>query len=211
MENERVKIIVDKLIKEYPHARTELDYRTPLQMLVATILSAQCTDERVNKVTKSLFKKYRSAEDYMNVPREELEEDIRPTGFFRNKAKSVQGAARMLVEKFNGKVPDTMEELLQLPGVARKTANVVLSNAFGKAEGIAVDTHVIRVSGRLGLTKEENPDRIEKDLMKLIPKDKWIDINHSLILHGRRVCKARKPLCRQCVVGDYCPSRDKFI
>ena len=211
MQKSQVQNIITILKKEYPGARTELNYDNPLQLLVATILSAQCTDERVNRVTEELFKKYHSAKDYIKVPIEELEEDIRPTGFYRNKAKSIRATTTMLVEEFGGEVPGTMKDLLRLPGVARKTANVVLANAFGKSEGIAVDTHVKRVSRRLELTKEEKPDKIEKDLMELIPQEEWIDINHALILHGRRICKARKPLCAQCIISNYCPSCKIFM
>jgi len=173
---------------------------------VATILSAQCTDERVNKVTADLFRKYRKPKDYLDVPATELQEDIRTTGFFRNKTKSIQGASKMLVEEFDDEVPQEMEELLKLPGVARKTANVVLGVAFGKAEGIVVDTHVKRVSHRLGLTKRKDAGKIEKELMEVVPRKDWIDFAHLLIFHGRRVCKARRPLCEECVVEKLCPS-----
>lgn len=192
--------------KEYPDARCSLNHSNALELLVATILSAQCTDERVNIVTADLFRKYRSAEDYLKVSREELEQDIRSTGFYRNKAKSIQGASEIISAKYKGRVPDTMEELLALPGVARKTANVVLGNAFGIASGVVVDTHVGRLTQRLGLTKEESPEKIERDLIELVPKKDWVDFSHLLIYHGRNVCKARSPLCGECVLEDLCPS-----
>jgi endonuclease III len=183
----------------------------PLELLIATILSAQCTDERVNLVTKDLFQKYRTPEDYLKVPQAALEEDVRSTGFYRNKAKSIRGTCKMIQEKFGGSVPDTMEELLQLPGVARKTANVVLGVAYGKAEGIVVDTHVFRVSRRLGLTVSETPESIERDLMKIIPRERWILFSHQMILHGRTTCKARKPQCLVCNLGKVCESKDKAL
>lgn len=192
--------------KEYPDARCSLNYSTAFELLIATILAAQCTDERVNIVTADLFRKYRQPEDYLKVSREELEQDIRSTGFFRNKAKSIQGACELISNKYRGRVPDTMEELLALPGVARKTANVVLGNAFGIASGVVVDTHVSRLTGRLGLTKEESPEKIERGLIELVPEKEWMDFSHLLIYHGRKVCKARSPLCNECVVEDLCPS-----
>lgn len=208
---QRVKDIINRLKKAYPKAtRTALNFSNPLELLVATILSAQCTDERVNMVTAKLFKKYRTAEDYARVPLAELERDIKPTGFYRNKAKSIQAAARKLVETFGGRVPQSMEELLTLPGVARKTANVVLGNAFGIASGIVVDTHVLRLSRRLGLTHHTDRDKVEQDLMAIIPKREWITFPHRLIEHGRRICKARKPLCPECVLVDLCPSWKEF-
>ncbi len=211
MENKgRVKKIVKMLSKEYPDARTALRYSNPLELLVATMLSAQSTDETVNKVTKTLFKKYQKAKDYADADLEVLESDIRPTGFYRNKAKYLKGTGQILVEKFGSRVPDTMDELTTLPGVARKTANIVLSNAFGVIEGIAVDTHVQRLAGRLGLSHNTNPNRIEEDLMKLIPKNKWPKLADMLIFHGRLVCKARKPLCQSCVVSSLCPSASTF-
>ncbi len=210
-QSRRVEEILRGLADDYPDARIALLYENPLELLVATILSAQCTDERVNIVTRDLFRKYRSAEDYANVRREGLENDIRSTGFFRNKAKSIQGACRLLLEKYGGRVPDTMEELLELPGVARKTANVVLGAAYGKAEGIVVDTHVRRVAQRLELTREADPEKIERDLMKLIPRSRWIAFSHQMILHGRRICGARKPLCAQCSLERICRSRDKQL
>ncbi|MFH1009714.1 MAG: endonuclease III [bacterium] len=207
----RVKEILRGLDKAYPNAECALEHSNPLELLVATILSAQCTDERVNVVTRDLFRKYRTPADYVNVAREVLEGDIRTTGFYRNKAKSIQGACRMILEKFDGLVPDTMEELLQLPGVARKTANVVLGVAYGKAEGIVVDTHVFRVSRRLDLTDANVPEKIERDLVQLIPLNKWISFSHQMIHHGRRICKARKPLCPLCPVEKVCESKDKVL
>jgi endonuclease-3 len=191
---------------EYPDARTELDWYNPLELLVATILSAQTTDVQVNRVTESLFAKYRTAEDYADSNPEELEEDIRPTGFYRNKARSLRGMANALVEKHAGEVPRTMSELVALPGVGRKTANVVLGNAFGTNEGIVVDTHVRRVSGRLGLTESSDPVNIEQELMEVVPEEDRTIFSHLLILHGRRTCKARKPDCPNCILNDICPS-----
>ncbi len=197
--------IVELLRKEYPDVKgTALHYTNPLELLVATILSAQTTDERVNMITKDLFKKYRTAEDYANADLEELQNDIRSVNFYRNKAKYIKQCCQILVEKYNGQVPDSMEELLKLPGVSRKTANVVLSNAFRKDEGIVVDTHVMRLSQRLGLTKEKDRDKIEQDLMKKFPKEKWFDLANLLIAHGRKICKARQPLCNECVLKDIC-------
>jgi endonuclease III len=200
--------VVARLESEYPDARTELDWSNPLELLVATILSAQTTDVQVNKVTERLFAKYRTAEDYADAPSRVLEEDIRPTGFYRNKARSLRGMASALVEEHRGEVPRTMSELVALPGVGRKTANVVLGNAFGVDEGIVVDTHVRRVSGRLGLTQNRDPAKIEQDLMQVVPKDDWTIFSHLLILHGRRICKSRKPVCPNCTLNDICPSAD---
>jgi endonuclease III len=191
---------------EYPDARTELDWSNPLELLVATILSARTSDVQVNRVTESLFAKYRTAEDYADSNPEELEEDIRPTGFYRNKARSLRGMANALVEKHAGEVPRTMSELVALPGVGRKTANVVLGNAFGTNEGIVVDTHVRRVSGRLGLTASSDPVNIEQELMEVVPEQDRTIFSHLLILHGRRTCKARKPDCPNCILNDICPS-----
>jgi len=202
----RVRQIVKYLKQEYPDARCSLDHGNALELLVATILSAQCTDERVNIVTSSLFRKYRTWEDYASAPASELEADIRPTGFFRNKAKSIQGACRLIGERHDGSVPRSMEELLELPGVARKTANVVLGNAYGIASGVVVDTHVSRLSARLGLSGEKAPEKIERDLVGLLPESEWIDFSHLLIAHGRKVCKARTPLCGECVLAKLCPS-----
>jgi len=201
----RVLKIIELLEKEYPKAKTALHYASPIEILVATILSAQCTDKRVNIVTKSLFKKYKTAEDYANADLGELEEAVRSTGFYRNKAKNIKRSGRMLVEKFDSQVPRTMNELLELPGVARKTANIVLSNAYGIIEGIAVDTHVRRLSKRLGLTENKNPDKIEADLMLIVPKSHWKRITDLLIFHGRNVCMARKPKCGACVLNKICP------
>jgi endonuclease-3 len=200
----RARTIVRRLKKHYPDATCALDFRTPFELLVATILSAQCTDERVNKVTPELFRKYRRPEDYLAVEAEELERDIYTTGFYRNKAKSIRGACRMLVEEFGGEVPRTMEELLRLPGVARKTANVVLGTGFGIPSGVVVDTHVGRVSRRLGLTANEDPEKVERDLTALVPERDWIDFSHLVITHGRRVCEARKPKCDACFLTDLC-------
>ncbi|VVB93412.1 G/T mismatches repair enzyme [uncultured archaeon] len=202
--------IISLLKKEYPGVKIALVHSNPLELLIATILSAQCTDVRVNEVTKILFKKYRTPEDYIKVPQEELEKDIYSTGFYRNKAKNIKKLSEIIVNNFGGKVPDNMEELLTLPGVARKTANIVLSSAFGKIEGIAVDTHVKRLSTRLGLTENTDPDKIEKDLMKIIPKDEWAVFTLLLIHHGRKICTAKKPLCGECVLNKLCPSAFTF-
>jgi endonuclease III len=206
---DRCKQILNGLEDAYPDAQCALLHSNPLELLIATILSAQCTDARVNIVTRGLFGKYRSPHDYVGVSQEELEEDIRSTGFYRNKAKSIRGACAMILEKFGGAVPDSMEELLQLPGVARKTANVVLGVAFGKADGIVVDTHVFRVSRRLDLSDSETPENVERDLMRIVPKARWISFSHQMILHGRAICKARNPLCVQCPVGKVCESEEK--
>ncbi|MCX8161175.1 MAG: endonuclease III [Candidatus Saccharicenans sp.] len=206
----RIREIIKILRKEYPRPRTALNYRTPFELLVATILAAQCTDDRVNKVTPGLFRKYPTVEAFARARQEELENDIRSTGFFRNKARSIIGLANKLVSEYGGRVPDSMEELVELPGVARKTANIVLSSAFKKAEGIAVDTHVRRLSGRLGLSCHDDPDKIERDLMEIVPRSDWLDFNFLLVDHGRKVCQARKPLCPQCVIKDLCPSFEKF-
>ena len=206
LRKERVLEIVRRLQRMYPKARCTLDYENPLQLLVATILSAQSTDVRVNIVTKDLFRKYRTAADYARTRPQALEKDIHATGFFRSKAKSLIGAAQKIEEKHGGEVPQTMEELVELPGVGRKTANVVLGNAFGKAVGIVVDTHVTRVAGRLGLTKNSDPVKIESDLMKLIPQKEWVKFSHRLIQHGREVCVARKPKCSECLLNELCPS-----
>ena len=205
-EKRRTKTIIARLRKAYPDARCSLNYSNPLELLVATILSAQCTDERVNLVTADLFRKYRKAADFINVELSELEQDIRSTGFYRNKAKAIQGACRLIVEQHGGRVPSTVDELLALPGVARKTANVVLGNAFGVASGVVVDTHVGRLSQRLGLTTHEQPEKIERDLIELVPQKDWVDFAHLMIYHGRAVCKARKPECASCVLEDLCPS-----
>lgn len=203
---ERAPEIVRILSGAYPDAKVALRFSNPLELLVATILSAQCTDEKVNEVTETLFRKYRTPEDYLRVPEEELRADIRPTGFFNQKATSIREACRRIVEVYGGRVPDTMEDLLTLRGVARKTANIVLGNAFGKVEGIAVDTHVKRLANRLGFSAESDPDRIEQDLMRLIPRDRWFPFTYVLIDHGRAVCTARNPRCEACPVSHLCPS-----
>lgn len=202
-------IAVDKTLKKIlPDAKISLDFTNPLELLVATILSAQCTDERVNKVTKSLFKKYKTAKDYANAAPEELEEDIHSTGFYKNKAKAIRACCSTLVERHGGKVPSTMEELTALSGVGRKTANVILGNAYG-TPGIVVDTHVGRVSRRLELTKEDDPEKVERDLMALVPKEDWVSFSHRIILFGRQTCKAQKPLCAQCPIYKLCPWEGK--
>jgi len=206
----RVLKILDLLEKEHPDARIALKFSNPLELLVATILAAQCTDERVNQVTRSLFKKYRSAEDYARADLATLEQDIKPTGFYRKKAQRLKEVCQILVEKFNSEVPRTMEDLLSLPGVARKTANIVLSNAYGVNEGIIVDTHVLRLAKRLGLTQSKTREKIERDLMEIVPREKWGRFADLLIFHGRRVCNARKPKCEICVLKDLCPSRSTF-
>ncbi len=207
----RVRTILKKLDGAYPAATCALRHENPFQLLISTILSAQCTDERVNIVTKSLFPKYPTTKDFAYANPQELEQDIRPTGFFRNKTKSIMGASKRIIEEFGGKVPQAMEELLTLPGVARKTANVVLGTAYGIASGVVVDTHVQRVSGRLDLTKNTDPKKIEQDLMKVIPQDRWILFSHQIIWHGRRVCQARKPRCIECNLERICYSKDKTV
>jgi endonuclease-3 len=208
---ERVAQLVKAIPKVYPDAHTELNFKTPLELLIATILSAQCTDKRVNLVTPVLFKKYSTAADYANAPPAAIEKIIQSTGFFRNKTKSIRAATATIVKKHNGKVPDTMEELRELPGVGRKTANVVLGNAFHKDEGIVVDTHVIRLAKRLRLTKHDDPEKIERDLMKLVPRAHWTNWSHWLIWHGRRRCFARKPDCVNCEILRLCPSGKIFL
>ncbi|MDZ4744472.1 MAG: endonuclease III [bacterium] len=202
---ERLATIINRLDAAYPDAKVGLDFKTPFQLLVATILSAQCTDERVNIVTKSLFKKYSNPQDYLDVPQEELELDIRPTGFFRNKSRNIQGCSRELLARFDGIVPKTLEELVTLPGVGRKTANCVLSNCFA-IPGVTVDTHVTRISNLLGLVDTEDAVKIEFALMDLMPQEQWNRFNHVIITHGRRTCIARRPRCYECVVADLCPS-----
>ena len=201
----RASRIVRLLAKAYPDAKCALLFTNPLELLVATILSAQCTDERVNQVTRSLFTKYRSAADYANALLAELEQDIRPTGFYRNKARTLQACCQQLVQQHGGQVPKDMEALVQLPGVGRKTANVVLGTAFGIASGIVVDTHVSRIARRLGLTQNTQADKIEQDLLALVPKEEWINFGHRLIHHGRRICTARKPKCPDCPLANVCP------
>jgi endonuclease-3 len=208
---ERVAQLVKAFPEIYPGARCELNFRNPLQLLIATILSAQCTDKRVNMVTPALFAKYRTAQDYANATQTELENAIKSTGFFRNKAKSIRGATSAIAKLYQGKVPETMEQLRGLPGVGRKTANVVLGNAFGKNEGIVVDTHVVRLSQRLRLTRHVEPEKIERDLIKLVPREQWTNWSHWLIWHGRRRCFARKPDCSQCEIFRLCPSGKIFL
>lgn len=203
---QRTAEVIKRLKKEYPDARCELNYSNAFELLVATILSAQCTDVRVNLVTENLFRKYRSPQDFVSVAVEELEQDIRSTGFFRHKAKNIQNASLKILELFGGEIPQTMEAILTLDGVARKTANVVLGNAFGIASGVVVDTHVSRLSQRLVLTSETTPEKIEKDLSALVPQTDWIMFPHWLIFHGRRICQARKPKCEECVLENLCPS-----
>ncbi|MFP4081657.1 MAG: endonuclease III [Candidatus Aminicenantes bacterium] len=207
----RIGAIIKILRREYPRSCTALHFKTPLQILVATILSAQSTDEKVNQITPSLFQKYQTPQDFAGADQPTLEQEVRSTGFFRNKARSIILACKKIVEDFDGKVPDSMEDLITLPGVARKTANIVLSTAFKKAEGIAVDTHVKRLASRLGLSQEKNPDKIEKDLMKIVPEEDWLDFNYMLVNHGRRICQARKPRCPWCVIRQLCPSPSDFF
>jgi len=202
----RTRTIIRRLKRAYPGAKCSLNHTNPFELLVATILSAQCTDERVNIVTADLFRKYRRPEDYLNVSPRELEKDIQSTGFFRNKTKSIQGASKMLTEQYGGQVPQTMEELLELPGVARKTANVVLGNAFDIHAGVVVDTHVTRLSHRLALTQQKTAEKIEQDLIPIVPKKDWVIFPHLFIAHGRAICKARSPLCEECPVEKFCPS-----
>lgn len=204
-KRERIRPIVDRLAEEHADAKIALEFGSPVELLISVMLSAQTTDVNVNRVTKDLFRKYRRPEDYLAVPREELERDVYATGFFRQKAKSVQGSMRVLLEEFGGEVPRTVDELLHLPGVARKTANVVAAE-LGNPQGVVVDTHVRRLSQRLGLTRQEDPVKIERDLVKLVPRADWGRFPHLLIWHGRRVCKARAPLCELCVVNDLCPA-----
>lgn len=205
-KKKRARKIIALLSKQYPDARCSLNHKTPLQLLVSTILSAQCTDKRVNEVTPALFAKFKTARDYAGADLDVLEDYVRTTGFYRNKAKSLKNAGRALVEKFGGQVPCTMEELLSLPGVGRKTANVVLGNAFGTAAGVVVDTHVNRIAARLGLAPEESPEKMERKLMEVVPKRHWIMFPHLLIHHGRAVCRAQRPNCPGCVVNRLCPS-----
>ncbi|NOZ55794.1 MAG: endonuclease III [Calditrichaeota bacterium] len=207
-ERKRALLILERLERAYPDARVELNYSSAFELLVATILAAQCTDAKVNQVTAELFKKYRTPEDYVKAPVEELEDAIRPTGFFRNKAKALKGCCQKLIEEFGGQLPDTVEALASLPGVGRKTASIVLGNAMGK-QTIAVDTHVKRVAQRLGFTSSNKPEQIEKDLKELFPEDKWTRATNLLVFHGRYTCKARKPNCLECVVYDLCPWPEK--
>ncbi len=207
----RVQGILTKLDEAYPDVTCALGHRNPFQLLIATILSAQCTDERVNQVTPGLFEKYPTPEAFAYANPREVQQEIRPTGFFRNKTKSILGASKKIVEEFGGRVPRTMPELLTLPGVARKTANVVLGTAYGIASGIVVDTHVLRLSGRLDLSRNTDPKKIEQDLMQVVSQDKWILFSHQLIWHGRRVCQARKPKCMECNLERLCYSKDKTV
>lgn len=206
-ERERLLQILSILKETYPEAKIALKFHNPMELLVATILSAQCTDERVNQVTASLFKKYRSVEDFAKAPLEELAEDIRPTGFYQQKARYIKEAAQKILHDFGGQVPKNMDDLLKLPGVARKTANIVLTNAYGVVEGIPVDTHVRRLAQRLGFTSQKDPNKIERDLMAIVPQEDWGQISYVLQEHGRTICKARKPLCHRCPVAHLCPSR----
>ena len=210
-EPQRVTAILAKLDEAYGNATCELKYENAFQLLISTILSAQCTDVRVNQVAETLYKKYPDAKAFAYATPSELEQDIRPTGFFRNKTKSVMGASQAILEKFGGQVPRTMEEILILPGVARKTGNVVLGTAYGIASGVVVDTHVLRLSNRLDLTRNEDPKKVEQDLMKIIPQEKWIQFSHQLIWHGRRVCHARKPKCIECNMESLCYAKDKTV
>jgi endonuclease-3 len=202
----RTRVVIRRLKRAYPGAKCSLNHSNPFELLIATILSAQCTDERVNLVTADLFRKYRQPEDYLKVPPRELEKDIQSTGFFRNKTKSIQGTAKLLTEQYHGEVPHTMDELLELPGVARKTANVVLGNAFDIHAGVVVDTHVTRLSHRLAFTQQKTAEKIEVDLIEIVPKKDWIIFPHLMIYHGRKICKARTPLCAECTVEKQCPS-----
>lgn len=207
----RIKPIIRLLRKHYPEARTALEFRTPLEILVATILAAQCTDERVNRITPALFRKYPTAAEFARADRTELETEVRSAGFFRNKAKAIIGAARRIVEEYGGAVPDSMAALVTLPGVARKTANIVLSAGYGKAEGIAVDTHAGRLARRLRLSRHEDPDKVERDLLALAPKDDWLDFNFLLVEHGRALCQSRKPKCPECFLRRLCPSAEIYL
>lgn len=202
----KAKKIITLLRKEYPEAKTSLNFRKPLDMLVSTILSAQCTDKRVNKITKNLFRKYKKPEDYANADLKGLEKEIKSCGFYRNKANNIKNASKMIIEKYNGKVPKKMQELLKLPGVGRKTANIVLWNSYGIISGIAIDTHCKRLANRLGLTKHKNPEKIEKDLMKMIDKKNWPLFSNLLIAHGKKICKAINPHCKKCILNNICLS-----
>lgn len=200
------KSILNKLEKEYPQAKIALRFKNNWELLVSVILSSQCTDKKVNEVTKKLFRKYKNLDDYVAADLKDFERDIKSTGYFRAKAKNILADAKIIREKFNGKIPKAMEEILTLKGVARKTANVVLGNAYGVVEGIAVDTHVNRLAGRLGLSRTTDPNKIEQDLMKIIPREKWFKITYLLIAHGRKICQAKNPLCNQCILSKICPS-----
>lgn len=204
LNKKQIEELLKKLDEIYPQTKCALNYKEPWQLLFAVILSAQCTDVRVNMITEKLFEKYPNLEDFCNITQEDLENEIKSAGFYRNKAKSIKGSAEIILRDFGGEIPNNMEDLLKLPGVARKTANVTMGECFGKAEGIAVDTHVKRLAGRIGLSKEKTPELIEKDLMKIIPCKKWIDISHMLIIHGRKICSARKPECDKCPINEIC-------
>jgi endonuclease III len=208
---EEIKKIIKRLRKEYPGSRVRLNHKSPFELLVSTMLAAQCTDNMVNKITPALFNKYKSPQAFSKAKLSELQKYIHSTGFYRNKAKNIIATAKKIIKDFNGKVPNTMEDLITLPGVARKTANIVLSASFNKAEGIAVDTHVKRLSNRLGLTKEKDPNKIEKDLLHIVPYKDWLDFNFLLVDHGRAICDAKKPLCKKCILKDLCPSARIFI
>ncbi len=208
---QKAKRLLVKLREAYPDAKCSLDFRTPLQLMVSTILSAQCTDERVNKVTKDLFRRYRTAEDFAESSLSELEGYVRSTGFYKNKAKAINASCEQIVAEHGSNVPEAMDDLVALNGVGRKTANVILGNAFDKAEGVVVDTHVKRITQRLGLTTQKTPEKIEEDLMEILPKKDWVDFSHILIYHGRKVCKAPKPKCNECIVQRMCPSADEFL
>lgn len=210
LASDRISHILSRLKKEYPRATIALHFQNPLQLLVSTILSAQCTDKRVNEVTKALFSTYKTVHDYATADIRQFEQKIQSTGFYRAKARNIINAAKKIEDDFNGKVPDTMDALIQLPGVARKTANIVLYGGFGKIEGIAVDTHVRRLSQRLGLSSHEDPEKIERDLMRLLQKKNWGIFSYLLIDHGRAICNAKKPSCPKCVLNDICPSKKKF-
>jgi len=208
-KKDKIKLILERLEKIYPEAKTALKFETPFQLLVATILSAQTTDDRVNKVTATLFKKMPTPQDFAKASIEEIMDEIKSVNFYKNKAKNIKSCAEILINEFDGKVPNNMEDLIKLPGVARKTANIVLSEAYGINEGIAVDTHVRRLAQRLGLSKNTEPEKIERDLMEITPKTRWRDISNLLILHGRKICQAKKPKHSECVLFDICPSRDE--
>ena len=212
MKSKEAKIIsiIKILKKNNPHPHTVLNHKNPFQLLVATILSAQCTDERVNKITPLLFEKYRGIRDFAKANQTVLEKEIHSTGFYKNKAKNIISLSQKIINDFNGRVPDDMEKLVTLPGVARKTANILLSSWFKKAQGIAVDTHVKRLSERLGLSDKKNPDKIEQDIMKIVPRKEWLDFNYLLVEHGRNICNAKKPLCLRCPIKNLCPSGKKF-
>ena len=207
---ENVVKIIEELKKMYPDAKCSLDFSTPFEMGIAVMLSAQCTDERVNKITPILFEKYKKPEDYVKASLKEIEEIIKPCGFYKNKAKNLKGYAKDIVEKYNGKMPETMEELIKLPGIGRKSANVIMLEAFNNLQGIAVDTHAKRIANRMGLSKEKEPSKIEQDLIKEVPKKYFKDVNHLLVWHGRQTCNARKPKCEECRVNKYCELYNKL-